>query len=416
LLDQVFEPFLNEAPLGVRARGVRQRIRNPPPIDSWFPPQARHPYPHELLFASLVERRGRVVLRPEPSVPAAYRKLAKQLPVSDPSVSNQLPQVEWAVAAARVRDSARRVAPVLRARRASLPPRLPGYRSKFLDGNHRAATAQRREALRRTWAAPWPGLALVVLGQESRTVTDVLLTEEGHAQERAWWDAVGPLVSPGEVGVADRNFGTPGFRAARFARRGCLVLRPQGNVQGTLLGQRKSKGRWDTGWVAEQRLRLRGEQGPVREVRRLTAVLGQPTRDGATEIPMRTNLPAKTVPAVRGAEVDRKRWTIEGLFFEASAVRSGEIDTRCYPKAALLAFGLGLLACNAVALLKAALRAEHGEEVVSQRWSAYYLVPEIRQTDAGRMVAIPPGYWLVFEGLDDIQMAQALRSRSSKMF
>jgi hypothetical protein len=42
----------------------------------------------------------------------------------------------------------------------------------------------------------------------------------------------------------------------------------------------------------------------------------------------------------------------------------------------LFAFCLGLLACNAVALLKAALRAEHGEEVVSQQLSAYYLVEQ----------------------------------------
>jgi hypothetical protein len=96
------------------------------------------------------------------------------------------------------------------------------------------------------------------------------------------------------------------------------------------------------------------------------------------------------------------------LFFEASAVLSCEIDTLCYPKAALFAFCLGLLACNAVALLKAALRAEHGEDVVSERLSAYYLVLEIRQTYAGMMVAIPPGYWSVFEGFDDTQMAQVL--------
>jgi hypothetical protein len=217
-----------------------------------------------------------------------------------------------------------------------------------------------------------------------------------------------PLVGEGEVWVADRNFCTLGLLGAIFARRGSFVLRQHGNVQGALLGQRKLKGRCETGWVYEQRLRLRGEQGPVMEVRRITVVLDQPTRDGDTEIHILTNLPAKQVPAVRVAEVYRKRWTIEGLFFEASAVLSCEIDTLCYPKAALFAFCLGLLACNAVALLKAALRAEHGEGVVSQRLSAYYLVLEIRQTYAGMMVAIPSDAWSVFEGFDDAQMAQVL--------
>ena len=149
------------------------------------------------------------------------------------------------------------------------------------------------------------------------------------------------------------------------------------------------------------------------EVRRITVALDQPTRDGDTEIHILTNLPAKKVPAVRVAEVYRKRWTIEGLFFEASAVLSCEIDTLCYPKAALFAFCLGLLACNAVALLKAALRAEHGEEVVSEQVSAYYLALEIRQTYAGMMVAIPPPYWSVFEGFDDARMARVLREIAS---
>ena len=125
--------------------------------------------------------------------------------------------------------------------------------------------------------------------------------------------------------------------------------------------------------------------------------------------------PARKAPAVRVAEVYRKRWTIEGLFFEASAVLSCEIDTLCYPKAALFAFCLGLLACNAVAVLKAALRAEHGDEVVRQRLSAYYMVLEIRQTYAGMMVAIPPGYWQVFEGWDDAQMAQVLREIAKRV-
>jgi hypothetical protein len=251
-----------------------------------------------------------------------------------------------------------------------------------------------------------PGLALAVLDQEHLTVTDVLLTEDGHAQERTLLDEVYPLVRESDVWVADRNFCTLGLLGAFFARRGSFVLRQHGNVQGELLGPRKSKGRCETGWVYEQRLRLRGEQGQVLEVRRITVTLDQPTRDGDTEIHILTNLPAKKVSAVRVAEVYRKRWTIEGLFFEAAQTLSCEIDTLCYPKAALFAFCLGLLACKAVALLKAAPRAGHGEEVVSAQLSAYYLVLEIRQAYAGMMVAIPPVHWSVFEGFSDAEVAR----------
>jgi hypothetical protein len=137
--------------------------------------------------------------------------------------------------------------------------------------------------------------------------------------------------------------------------------------------------------------------------------LDEPTRDGDTEIHMLTNLPAKKVPAWKVAEIYRKRWTIEGLFFEAAQTLSCEIDTLCYPKASLFAFCLGLLVCNAVALLKAALRAAHGEEVVRKKLSAYYLALEIRQTYAGMMVAIGPAYWEVFNTCSDAAMAQVLK-------
>jgi DDE family transposase len=413
LLDKVFEPFVKEAPICVMARGVLQRILDPHHIDQLFSQVARRQYTNELLFSSLVDLMARVVLGQEPSVHAAYRKLEDQLPVSDQSVYNKLQHVELPVSAALVHDSARRAAPVIRALRASVPPLVPGYRVRFLDGNHLAATEHRLEPLRSTWAAPLPGIALAVLDQESLTVTDVLLTEDGHAQERSLLGEAAALVHEGDVWVADRNFCTLGFLAAIFARRGSFVLRQHGNVRGELLGQRKSKGRCETGSVYEQRLRLWGEDEQVLEVRRVTVVLDKPTRDGDTEIHILTNLPAKKVPAVRVAEVYRQRWTIEGLFFEAAQTLSCEIDTLCYPRAALFAFCLGLLACNAVALLKAALRAEHGAEVVSEKLSAYYMVLEIRQTYAGMMVAIPPAHWLAFVEFSDAQVARVLREIAS---
>lgn len=415
LLDKVFAPFIQEAPLCVMARAVLQRILDPGHIDQLFTRTARRQYTNELLFSSLVDLMTRVVLGQEPSVHAAYRKLEDQLPVSDQSIYNKLRHVELAVSAALVHDSARRIAPVIHALRASLPPLLPGYRVKFLDGNHLAATEHRLRELRSTWAAPLPGIALAVLDQEHMTVTDVLLTEDGHAQERALLGEVYPLVRAGDVWVADRNFCTLGLLGAVLARGGSFVLRQHGNVQGELLGQRRSKGRCETGWVYEQRLRLRGEEDQVIEVRRITVVLDQPTRDGDTEIHILTNLPARKVPAVRVAEVYRKRWTIEGLFFEVAQTLSCEIDTLCYPKAALFAFCLGLLACNAVALLKAALRAVHGEEVVSQQLSAYYVVLEIRQTYAGMMVALPPGCWSIFREFSDARIAQVLREIASQV-
>lgn len=411
LLNKVFEPFIKEKPICVMARATLQRILDPQQLDKLFERTAKQQYTHELLFSSLVDLLSRVVLGQEPAVYAAYRTLEDQLPVSDQSVYNKLQHVELGVSAALVHESAQRIAPVIGMLRATLPPLLPGYRVKILDGNHLAATEHRLAELRLTWAAPLPGLVLAVLDQEHMTVTEVLPTEDGHAQERSLLEAVYPLVRKGEVWVADRNFCTLGLLWGILKRGGYFVIRQHGSLVGELLGQRKAKGRCETGRVYEQRLRLRqeAEAEPELVVRRVTVALDQPTREGDTEIHVLTNLPVNKVSAVRVAEVYRKRWTIEGLFFEASQTLACEIDTLCYPKAALFAFCLGLLAINAVALVKAALRAEHGAEAVREKLSAYYLVLEIRQTYAGMMVAIPPSHWSVFAQCSDREMACILK-------
>jgi hypothetical protein len=412
LLDKVFQPFLKETPIAVMARAVLERILDPEYLDTLFARTAQRQYTNELLFSTLVDLMARVVLHQEPSVHAAYRKLEEQIPVSDQAVYNKLQHVELAVSAALVEDSARRVSPVITALGAGLPPLLPGYRVRFLDGNHLAATEHRLEGLRQTWAAPLPGLALVVLDQEQMTATNVLLTEDGQAQGRSLLEAVYPLVRRRDVWVADRNFCTVGFLLATRSRKGFFVVRQHANLPCHLLGQRQAKGRCDPGRLYEQRVWLGDEEGKRVRLRRVTVVLDQPTRDGDTEIHILTNLPTK-VPAPKVAAIYRKRWTIEGLFLEVAQTLACEIDTLCYPKAALFAFCLGLLASNAVALLKAALRAEHGEAVVSEELSAYYVTLEIRQTYTGMMVAIPPERWQVFRTLSDAAIAQVLRMIAS---
>jgi Transposase DDE domain len=355
-----------------------------------------------------VDLMARVVLGQEPSVHAAYRKLEEQFPVSDQSVYNKLQHVELAVSAALVQDSAQRVAPVIDQRGGGLPPLLPGYRVRFLDGNHLAATEHRLPELRCLKAGPLPGIALVILDQEHRTATHVLLSEDGHAQERSLLEDVYPLVRPRDLWVADRNFCTLGFLFAVAQRHGFFALRQHGSLPGKLVGKRRSRGRCATGRLFEQSFAVADADGNRLTLRRVTLQLDEPTRDGDQEIHILTNLP-DTVTAVQVADLYRQRWTIEGLFFEVSQTLSCEIDTLCYPKAALFAFCLGLLASHAVALGKAALRSEQGAEAVSQQLSAYYVALEIRQTHAGLMVAIPAVHWQVFRDLSVAAMAKVLR-------
>ncbi len=103
-----------------------------------------------------------------------------------------------------------------------------------------------------------------------------------------------------------------------------------------------------------------------------------------------------------------KRWTIETMFQELTETLTCEVNALGYPKAALFGFCLALMAYNAVAVIKAALRAVYGQETVHQDLSSYYLALEIAQTYDGMMVAIPSPHWSIFRRMNAQQLADIL--------
>src|SRR5215468_2025622 len=408
-LGKVFEPFVAQRPIGVMARGVLENLFNADKIDALFARTAEVQYTRALLFSSVVDLMGQVVLGVQPSVHAAYQAQAAQLGISDQAIYDKLRQVELRVSAELGRDAARQASPVIGALQAELPPLVPGYRAKILAGNHLAASEHRLEALRHTWAAPLPGQILVVLEQQRRLATEVVLCEDGHAQERSLLGQVLPLVTPDDLWMADRNFCTIDFLWGIAARGGYFVMRQHGQLQGTLVGSRTYKGLIDTGKVYEQRSDLTNAQGATMTLRRLTVALHEPPRDGDTEIHLLSNVPRRHASAQTLAASYRKRWTIETMFQELTETLTCEVHALGYPKAALFGFCLALLAYNAVAVLKAALRAVHGGKQIQQAISMYYLALEIAQTYDGMMVAIPSQAWLIFRAMTATQLADVLK-------
>ena len=95
---------------------------------------------------------------------------------------------------------------------------------------------------------------------------------------------------------------------------------------------------------------------------------------------------------------------------EITATLQCEIQTLGYPKAALFAFCLALVAFNAVSLLKAALRSVHGAATVNETVSGYYLNLEIRGTYDGMMIAIPERHWQIFRMLRVQELADVLKA------
>ena len=406
MLPKAFESFIHQRPICVMARAVLENLFQPERLDALFQRIAERQYQRFLLFSSVVELMHAVVLGVEPSVYAAYRRRRNTLAVSDQAIYDKLDGMELGLSAALVRDSAGQAAPLMDALKARRKPWLPGYRIRILDGNHLSATEHRIEELRTTWAAPLPGKILVVMEPETGLASDVFLTPDGHAQERSLLDKVLESVRHRDLWIADRNFCTMKFLFEIARQCGFFIIRQHGTVQGKLRGKRRFVGQGSSGKVYEQEIQLTWG-GETRTLRRITIELKQATRDGDRVLHLLTNLPQK-ISGLEVAELYRKRWTIETLFLEVTQTLACEIHTLCYPKAALFVFCLALVAANAVAVIKTALRATHTEDKADEL-SGYYLALEIKQVYEGMMIALPPARWKVFRGITVPTFAKVLK-------
>ena len=335
LLDSVFKNFLQQKPFSVMARGSLERMLSVSRLDALFREVASVQYERDLIFSGLVELIARVVTRVDRSVLKSYESLKEVLGVSDEAVYQKLRGIETCVSQALVRDSFREASAVLVKLGVADTSWVRGRRVKILDGNPLQASERRIAELRAIGDAPLPGTALVVWDQPTRLISDVFLTEDGHAQERSLLGDVLETVTKQDLWIADRNFCTRGFLFGLWARQARFVIRQHGSLPGELLGTRRLIGRSERGEkVYEQTLRLT-YQGRERTVRRVTVIRPKPTRDGATELHIVTNLTKTDADAVQVAELYQRRWTIEVVFLQLKTALQCEINTLGYPKAAL---------------------------------------------------------------------------------
>src|SRR5262245_9498877 len=415
-LGDIFERFLQEAPISVMARALMERALDPDELNRLFEQTATAQYTRELLFSSLVDLMSLVVCGVKPSVRSAYLASLGEIAASLTAVYEKLQGIEPGVCRGFVRDTAGRLRPLIRRLDATLPALVPGYRAKILDGNHLAATEHRIGPTRTTQAAPLPGQALVVLDPAMMLVIDVVPCEDAHAQERSLVDQVLPGVEPDDLWIADRNFCTTRFLFGVRARRGSFLIRQH---RQTLRWEPTTPwsdvGRVATGFVQEQRVHVTEVDGDgVMGLRRLRLQLDQPTRDGETELFLLTDLPEEHADALLLAETYRRRWTLENVFQSLTEALTCEINTLAYPRAALFGFCVALAAYNILAVVRAALRSEYGRDEVETTTSNYHLVQEVATTYTGMMIAIPPREWAIFRGMSVEAMAEFLREAASQ--
>jgi IS4 transposase len=414
--NQVFEQFVKDSPVTVLMRGILEYALPPARIDELFRQHARTQYEDQLLFSTVINVLSLPVAGMSKSVNASYGRLKEKVQVSVTSLYNKLKGTELAVSQALVRNVAERLAPVVRDLKTARRQPIRGLRLKILDGNHLSGTEHRLSETRRLNSKPLPGQALVVLDWEWMLASDVFPCEDAYTQERALLDQVLARVEPNDLYVADRNFCTTQFLFGLERAKAFFAIRQHAStLHGKeLLGRPRRVGRCETGTVYEQALRLVDpDSGQELVVRRVTIRLNQPMRDGETEVHLLTNVPARRAGAMKIANIYRGRWTIENAFQELGQAFASEINTLCYPKAALLCFCVALVLYNTLSALKAAIRAAHDDEAADQL-SGYYLAEEIGAIYSGMMIAVPPRVWTkTFGQLSSRSLAFTLRQIAS---
>ena len=394
--DSVFERFVKNSPISVMARATAERALNPEKIDAWFGMNALEQYTKDLLFSSVFDLMGGVVIGSHPSVHAAYQHSQDVIGVSVTSVYNKLNGIEIGTSAGLVRYAAGELTPVITELGGTQAPLLPGYRIKLLDGNCIEASEHRIMELRELAAGALPGKSLVVYDPVLRIPIDVFPCEDGHAQERSLLGDVLATVEVNDVWVADRNFCTCGFITGIADSKAFFIIRQHAGLAYESLGEERQIGLTETGKVFEEPIAVTDASGKRYIFRRIRVCLKTETRDGDKEIFIIANLPPEVACAKIIAVIYRKRWKIETAFQELEDWFNSEINALGYPPAALFGFCVALISYMILAVIKAALCAVHGVKKIEAEVSGFYISDEISGVYRGMMIAIPDEKWRVF--------------------
>lgn len=390
--DPLFRQFVTARPIATAVQMVVHRLLQATQVDEIFAQHAEVQYEREQTFSTLTDMVSHVVLGKSPSINAAFKKFSERLGVRINSVYEKLKRVETQTSQELVRYSYQQAVATQKQLGGVRRHDLAGYTTRILDGNCIGKTEHRLKETRTHGAAPLPGKSLVVFDPRHDAVCDMFPIEDGHAQERSSLDPVIETIKCKQLWLADRNFCTLKFLYSIAAAKSVFVIRQHGLLHGTIKGKLKKIGRTDSGMVYENQLVLPSYEGQTMTVRRVVIKLDTPTRDGDTEVVMLSNIPVDHADGRTVSDLYRDRWKIETMFFYLTTALTCEVNTMCYPKAALYVFACALVAYNSLSLLKSAIAAEHGRDALEEL-SHYSIALEIAQTSDGMLVAIPEHRW-----------------------
>ncbi len=408
VMNAVLARCAEKSPVTVMARLALQRALDPCWVDELFERERGAQYQRELLFSTTVELMSVVAVGLRPSVHAAARA-CPELSVSVQALYDKIKHTEPHLVRALVTGSAARLRDVLVPMIEGRASRVPGYRLRIVDGNHLPASEKRIKPLRGFSGAALPGHSLVVYDPDLGMVVDLEPCEDAYAQERAVMSSLLERAMPGELWIADRGFSTRTILSG-WDRRGCgfIVREHSCTPYPHALDDASYQGRVATGAVYEQAVEFKDEAGDTITLRRIELHLKEPTEDGEAGIRLLTNLPERRFSARAIARLYRQRWKIETMFQRLESVLHSEVTTLGHPRAALLAFGVAVLAYNVLSVLQAAVRVAHDLRDSDIELSPFYVAVEVRAHYAGMMMATSVSAWKQYDAMDALKLSRVL--------
>jgi hypothetical protein len=402
-LPRAFDAFVQGAPCAVLTRLVAERIVDDQLLRTLFQEHAVTQYDRDITITHLVEVMLDVACGLVRSVRAGYLRRQEEMAASLTAFYGKLDRADPELGMALVAHVAGRLEPLVKRLGFFGQEPLHGLPSYILDGNMLAGTDHRLKPLRKTRAAALPGKSLVLYACASGLVTQTVLWEDAHSQERA---LLPDLEIPARAHlIADRNFCVYWFLQRIQQTGSYFTIRHHKQFALPAVFERRV-GRCDTGTAYERAWEVT-EEGQTKVWRAIRVELDEPTRDGDHEITLITNLPASFKTATIAAAY-RQRWTIEGHFQRLTEHLHCEIPSLGQPRAALFVFAVSLVAGNLLAVVIAALGDAHGSDLV-ENLSYYYLVDEIARNYNGMLLALPPRHWAFARRLSTPEFARLLR-------
>jgi hypothetical protein len=412
-------PHGDAVPLAVMVRGTLEWLLDETALGKLFDEHAPTQYTRELTLHALVRLMIQVAAGIRATVHAAYKadRALEQPTIATTyqAVYGKLGRMQPAVSEAVIRYGAERCVRLLTLMPGARVEPRPGYRMRVLDGNVLAGSHHRLTPLRRLLNACLPGKSLVVYEPGLGLVTDAVLCEDAYTQERALLTQILPRVRAHDLFVADRNFCTTRFVFGISAAKAFVIVRQHRNsLPCQAIDGLRPAGNTETGAIYEQRVQATDpESGTTLTLRRIEVRLHKKTRDGDDAIAVLTNLPAE-VTAAEIAEDYRVRWTIEKHFQFLTQSLKCELPGLGKPRAALFAFAMALLAANALAIVRGAVRSAHGAEAEAEL-SGYYLADEIAHDYRTLMKYVPAEHWLGWHQIPAVQLAPLLCNLAARV-